>query len=560
MTDPSLEAADAFADATGTTVTLCVSSAGFPRVFAFEPSALNIAPSSDPRLTALPARLPPPDIDPGDLDLDALKVIARLRRHGYEAYLVGGCVRDLMVGAHPKDYDVATSAHPEEIRAIFRHQCRLIGRRFRLAHVFFPAGRFVEVATFRATPVQATEETSTEETTDLLVTDDNQFGTAEEDALRRDFTVNGLFYDVVPGRTIDYVGGREDLAARRIRTIGDADIRLREDPVRGLRAARIAAKLGFSLDDDLRAAMLRHADELPRCAPARVLDETLKLLRSGAAAQALATLRETGLLRVLLPPVDAVLAAGDETLRGSFQRRLVALDALVAEGAAVTEAVMLGAVLSFLPREPDEASEDEDATVKPVRGKGARVPTSDEVLARMAQNARLPRRIADRTRAILSAQGSFFAAPKRKRRRGGSGAGLVRAPHFEEALLLLELDVRATGLHRDVLEKWRLKAAEDSSREAGEETEGAAVAAIDAGTSGSVGDGSGADGSGADGSVGDGSVADGSVADAIVASAEGGAEATAEAPARKKRRRRGGRGRKKGTADGTPGEGTPTEE
>jgi poly(A) polymerase len=488
---------------------------------------LNTAPSTDSRLASLPARLPPPDIDPSDLDLDALKVIARLRRHGYAAYLVGGCVRDLMVGAHPKDYDVATSAHPDEIRAIFRHQCRLIGRRFRLAHIAFPGGRFVEVATFRATPVQATEEASTEETTDLLVTDDNQYGTAEEDALRRDFTVNGLFYDVVPGRTLDYVGGREDLAARRIRTIGDADIRLREDPVRGLRAARIAAKLGFSLDPALRTAMQRHADELPRCAPARVLDETLKLLRSGAAATALGLLRETGLLRVLLPPVDAVLEAGDDALRTSFGRRLEALDALVKEGAAVTEAVMLGAVLSFLPLAPEE--DDEPAAEVSPRRRGPRVPTADEVLARMAQNARLPRRIADRTRAILAAQGSFFASPKRKRRRGGSGAGIIKAPHFDEALLLLELEVRSTGEHADVLAKWRLKAAEEAAREAGEELGGPAAAAS-ADDEGPV----------------------------ETPQAEASPDAPAgDAPAKKKRRRRGGRGRKK-AAEAGPGDGGST--
>jgi poly(A) polymerase len=405
-------------------------------------------------LPALPPPLPPPEIDPSHLITDSLKVVARLRRHGHVAYLVGGCVRDLLVGVMPKDYDVATSAHPDQIRDVFRNS-RLIGRRFRLAHVYFQDGNFIEVATFRASPVPEPD-TGTDEPADLLLTDDNQFGTAEEDARRRDFTINGLFYDVIDGRVIDFVGGREDLVKRQLRTIGDPEIRLREDPVRGLRAARIAAKLGFTIEEGTFAAMTRHADELPRCAPARVLEETLKLLRSGASSRAFALLRRAGILRVLLPPIEEVLVQGGATAEASFLARLSALDAMLAEGEAVSDAVMLSALLSFLPgreiiRQPEtdsEADEEPDDL-------SAVLPSADQVLAQMSVHARLPRRVADRVRMIIGSQRIFHAPVKKKRRRTG---GFVRTQHFAEALQLLALNVRATGENAEVLQRWQVRA------------------------------------------------------------------------------------------------------
>lgn len=414
---------------------------------------------------ALPARLPPPEIDPDLLEVESLKVVARLRRHGHVAYLVGGCVRDLLCNASPKDYDVATSAHPEQIRDIFRNS-RLIGRRFRLAHVYFPGGKFIEVATFRANPLPPEAPPELEEDgeegddhdtdahdtdapaaqVDLLVTDDNLFGTAEEDALRRDFTVNGLFYDPAEGVVIDYVNGRADLEAKLIRTIGVPEIRLREDPVRALRAARIAAKLGFEIEAETFAAMVAHASELPRCAPARVLEETLKLLRSGASRQAFTLLRRAKILRFLLPPIEKLLTAGGPETEKLLFDRLDALDSMLDDGVAVTDAVMLATLLSFLPS-PDE-DEEETSTL----------PSSDGVLARMSAQARLPRRIADRVRAVLASQKLFVDSPKKKRRRK-SGVGFVRTPHFNEALQLFEISVRATGQHADALETWKRRAA-----------------------------------------------------------------------------------------------------
>src|SRR4051812_25839828 len=172
-----------------------------------------------------------PEIPEDLLDPDAVKVVRRLQRSGFTAYLVGGCVRDLLLGMRPKDFDVATSAHPAQVKETFRNS-RLIGRRFRLAHVFFRGAKIIEVSTFRANPLDKLQDLPS----DLLIRHDNVFGTAEEDARRRDFTVNALFYDVDDGKVVDHVGGKDDLHARRIRTIGNPDVRMREDPVRILRA------------------------------------------------------------------------------------------------------------------------------------------------------------------------------------------------------------------------------------------------------------------------------------------------------------------------------------
>jgi poly(A) polymerase len=205
-----------------------------------------------------------PEIPEELLDPDAVKTVRRLRRAGHEAYLVGGCVRDLLLGLRPKDFDIATSAHPQQVKDTFRN-CRLIGRRFRLAHVFFKGGKIVEVSTFRANPLDEL----TDLPKDLLIRHDNVFGNAEEDARRRDFTVNGLFYDLDTGRVVDHVNGMADLKQRRIRTIGNPDVRMREDPVRILRAIRFAAKCSCDLEPATLAAMKQHVHEIPRCAPPR---------------------------------------------------------------------------------------------------------------------------------------------------------------------------------------------------------------------------------------------------------------------------------------------------
>src|SRR6476661_394794 len=214
-----------------------------------------------------------------DIDPDALKVLYRLREADHVAYLVGGSVRDLLLGRRPKDFDIGTSAHPYQVKKLFRN-CWIIGRRFRLAHVKF-GPKVIEVATFRrqiaageevvADGIPAPDPTTPEGA--QLIHHDNTFGSPEEDAFRRDFTINALFYDIATFSVIDYVGGLDDLRAGIVRSIGDPDVRLREDPVRMLRAVALASRLGFTIDPPTRDAIHAHSREIARSSPARLLEE-----------------------------------------------------------------------------------------------------------------------------------------------------------------------------------------------------------------------------------------------------------------------------------------------
>ncbi|HVO20833.1 MAG TPA: CCA tRNA nucleotidyltransferase [Anaeromyxobacter sp.] len=402
-----------------------------------------------PGLALDPPDLPPPSHPPEiaveRLDPEALRVIARLRHMHHRAYLVGGCVRDLLLGHKPKDFDVATDAHPGEVRAIFRN-CRLIGRRFRLAHVYFRGGKVIEVATFRKNPVDVADDLGADG--DLLITRDNVFGTAEEDAVRRDFTVNGLFYDVATGEVIDYVGGRADLESHRIHTIGDPEIRIREDPVRSLRAVRFAARLGFSIAPDTFEAMRRHAGELARCAPARVLEETLKILRCGGSARAFQLLRACGALPLILPALGAALEAWDEPARRSFFAHLGALDKLVRSGAEVSEAVLLATLVSHLAAVPPRGG----AAEPPGPGQARTGHEADELVASLVSTSRLPRRVAERVRLALNAQRHLKDPGGGRRGRGRKMAGQT---YYDDALQLLEIAVEATGQGAELLERWR---------------------------------------------------------------------------------------------------------
>jgi poly(A) polymerase len=374
---------------------------------------------------------------------------------GHRAYFVGGCVRDVLLGKTPKDFDIATDAHPGEVRAIFRN-CRLIGRRFRLAHVYFRGGKVIEVATFRKNPTEVAEDVG-EVDGDLLITRDNVFGTAEEDAVRRDFTVNGLFYDVARGEVIDYVGGRGDLEDHRIATIGDPEIRMREDPVRALRAVRFAARLGFTIAPDTFEAMRRHAGELARCAPARVLEEIFKILRCGGSARAFELLRASGVLPVVLPPLAAALDAWDDGRRRGFSAHLAALDRLVRSGEEISEAALLGALLMHLGRRP--AAAVADGPPSRAEGRVSAFEESEALLASLVQTARLPRKIAERTRLALHAQ-RIFVDPARKRRRRGRGP--AGQQYLTDALQLFRITVDATGDGREALERWTRRAQDET--------------------------------------------------------------------------------------------------
>lgn len=288
--------------------------------------------------------------DPHLMDADALFVVSRLRAAGYTAFLVGGCVRDLLTGMVPKDFDVSTDARPRQVRRVFRN-ARIIGRRFRLVHVVFGA-RVIETSTFRRNPRE--DETPAGVDDDILLTEDNVFGTAAEDAARRDFTINGLFYDPEAGEVIDYVGGLADVERRVLRTIEDPWLRFREDPVRMMRAAKFAARLRFSIEPDTWQAMRDLRAEIQKSSPARVLEEIYKIGRGGASAGTWAALRQTGLLAELLPEVAAALD-GDPLEADRFAARLKQLDGAKAardeHGNCLLLAPLFHAVLAPMLRE-----------------------------------------------------------------------------------------------------------------------------------------------------------------------------------------------------------------
>lgn len=230
------------------------------------------------------------------IDEDCLKVLYRLHRNGFKSYLVGGSVRDLLLGRTPKDFDIATDATPNQIKRLFRN-CFLVGRRFRLAHIRFAGNKLIEVATFRR---EATPEELPDDPDDHLHFVQNLFGTPCEDAFRRDFTINALFYNIADFSVVDHVGGLVDLKQRQIRVIGDPLIRFVEDPVRMLRAIEFAARLDFKLCDNIVPAIEKHMKLLATAAPARVREEIMALFRYGIAAPVLHQCRELGMLPHLL--------------------------------------------------------------------------------------------------------------------------------------------------------------------------------------------------------------------------------------------------------------------
>ncbi len=271
-----------------------------------------------------------------DIDPDVLKVLYRLITAGQLAYLVGGSVRDLMLGRRPKDFNVATDAHPQQVRDLFRNS-RLIGRRFRLVHVFF-GPKNIEVATFRKQAEGVTVD-------DPLIRHDNTFGTPEEDAFRRDFTVNSLFYDPRTFRVIDYAGGVPDLRARLIRTIGDPELRMREDPVRMLRAVRFAAKLGFEIEPATLSAMEQHRSDLQKASMPRLVEETYRTIGQTGAARALVLMEQLGLLEQLMPWLSAHLKAEARPLEEArTTRNLAALGETISTGASPPHDVVLAAM------------------------------------------------------------------------------------------------------------------------------------------------------------------------------------------------------------------------
>lgn len=272
----------------------------------------------------------------------ALKVLYRLHKAGYQAFLVGGGVRDALLGLHPKDFDIATDAHPEEVRALFSN-CRLIGRRFRLAHIRF--GReIIEVATFRAATDATDKHADVEHDQEGRILRDNVYGTIGEDVWRRDFTCNALYYNIADFSIWDYVGGMQDIERRQIVLIGDPDTRLREDPVRMLRAVRFAAKLGFAIDASVEESISRNRSLLTNVPAARLFDEFLKMFQAGHAEKTFELLRKFELFGMLFPETEAELLRDSDYLK--FTRMaLTNTDQRVQSEQSVTPMFLLGVFL-----------------------------------------------------------------------------------------------------------------------------------------------------------------------------------------------------------------------
>jgi poly(A) polymerase len=463
-----------------------------------------------------PASRPPARIIPraehsisrSAISANALRVLYRLREAGYEAFLVGGCVRDLLIGITPKDFDIATSALPEEVKRTFRN-CRLIGRRFRLAHVFF--GReIIEVATFRAQtapevgaePIETTvpdldddellddddvdDEEDIDESTVLAeagshrtgihghtpiverdrsrhagagddeldedrVTDahgrilrDNAYGNIDDDVWRRDFTANALYYNIADFSIWDYVGGVEDIAARRLKLIGDPETRYREDPVRMLRAARFEAKLGFTLDGATGTAIRELRELLGSVPPARLFDETLKLFLTGHGAMSLEVLQRHGLLGELLPTVAAYLDRHpDGAVARLVRRGLVNTDQRVAAGKPVTPTFLFALLLygpfaEIIEKQPQERWHDIGTIVDAV-----------DRAARQAQG-----RITIPKRFSLGVREMFAAQPRLEQPRGRRALRMLEQPRFRAGFDLLLLRAEMGLASRELADWW----------------------------------------------------------------------------------------------------------
>ncbi len=359
-----------------------------------------------------------------------------------------------MLGREPKDFDVVTDARPEEIRKLFR-SARLIGRRFRLAHVRL--GReVIEVATFRAIP-RAPEGGGERRTPEGRLLDDNIFGSQEEDALRRDFTVNALYYDIQDFSVIDYVGGVEDLRQGLVRMIGDPETRYREDPVRLLRAVRFAAKLGFKIEPQTEAPIVTLGRLLLDVPPARTFEEVLKLFHGGYALETYELLRKYGLFEHLFPLTEAALA----TEHDGYPRRLVALalgntDARIQEGKPVTPAFLFAALLWDALQERTEAGVRAGQTaLQAMQGAAA------EVLVEQSRHIMLPKRFSVPMREIWGLQGRFT------RRHGNQAFRLLEHPRFRAAYDFLLLRAQAGEESKELGEWWtRFQEVEQPERRA----------------------------------------------------------------------------------------------
>ncbi len=454
------------------------------------PAAPASTPAGAPRIIARAEH----SISRRGISANALRVLYRLREGGYQAFLVGGCLRDLLLGITPKDFDVATSARPEEVKRCFRN-CRLIGRRFRLAHVFF-GHEIIEVATFRAASAalpgtdeaddpdillevgasednpdaeaesdQAREreaEGDAQDPGDRLLDEggrilrDNTYGTIEDDVWRRDFTCNALYYNIEDFTLWDYVGAVEDIQARRLRLIGDPEQRYREDPVRMLRAARFEAKLGFKLDAPSDAALVQLRDLLTDVPAARLFDETLKLFLTGHGVKSMEVLRRRGLFGVLYPNIERYHA---QHPGGPVEKLLMAglanTDERVQAGKSVTPTflftlLLYGPIAAHIEKQPPE-NWGEVGTI---------LDACDAALREATRRVTIPKRFS------LGVRDMFALQPQLEHPRSRRVLRLIEQPRFRAAFDLLMLRAQVGMAQQELVDWWSaLQAAHPAQRE-----------------------------------------------------------------------------------------------
>ncbi|HEX2494316.1 MAG TPA: polynucleotide adenylyltransferase PcnB [Steroidobacter sp.] len=379
---------------------------------------------------------------------NALKVLYRLREAGFQAFLVGGAVRDLLLGLHPKDFDVATNAHPDQVKQLFRN-CRLIGRRFHLAHVRF-GYEIIEVATFRAAHTPIDEDNSVDEAGHRVLDErgrilrDNLYGTIEEDVWRRDFTANALYYNIADFSVWDYVGGFEDAKAKVLRLIGDPETRYREDPVRMLRAVRFAAKLGFTIHPDTAAPIPKLAWMLDAVPPARLFDEVNKMFLAGSARKAFELLYRLGLLEHLFPDLARVIHEfPDSPALQVLRIGLQGTDERVLAEKSVTPTFLFAVLLwpaiqrSYMSEPPAEGGEVQHLLA-----------VCERVTARQQARVAIPKRFTLPLREIVGLQ------PRFERREGRRALRLLDQPRFRAAYDFLLLRAAAGEVAPGLAEWW----------------------------------------------------------------------------------------------------------
>lgn len=376
-----------------------------------------------------------------DISKSALKVLYRLHKSGFQAFLVGGSVRDALLGLHPKDFDIATNAHPEEVKALFGN-CRLIGRRFRLAHIRF-GQEIIEVATFRAAAKHLDSAADASLDHQGRILRDNVYGTVEEDVWRRDFTCNALYYNIADFSIWDYTGGLKDIEKRRLALIGDPETRLREDPVRMLRAVRFAAKLNFRIDRSVEQAMHGMVGLLSNVPAARLFDEFLKLFQAGFAAKTFQLMRKYELFAQLFPETDAAL--NENTAFEKFVgAALLNTDKRVNGGQSVTPMFLLGVFLW----EPIRSRAEQILDQEKMSDSHAISQAAYEIVSLQQTRISIPRRFTGPMREMLALQPRFAQI------KGRRGMSLLEHRRFRAAYDFLILRAEIGGVPSATARFW----------------------------------------------------------------------------------------------------------